>query len=63
MPPKFFVIEEQWSRDESSKYRFKSLYNNAVGVFRYNKIDAVEDGYEHTKIILFLHDKKVSDWK
>jgi hypothetical protein len=43
------------------KYRFRSLFNGTVGYWCYNQKLAIEQGEQHQKIILALHNKSLED--
>lgn len=51
----FFIIETLYTRHESTKYRFKSLYNSCVGTRCFHKKDAIEQGEAHAKLIILVH--------
>lgn len=41
--------------NDTTKYRFRSLYNGCVGNWCYSKKEADEEGRSHQKIIEKLH--------
>jgi hypothetical protein len=55
--PNFYVIESTKSTYESTKYRFRSLFNGMVGTWNYDKKEAREEGKDHEKIVRFLYGK------
>ena len=58
MRNKLYVIEVEVVWYDKPKYRYRSLYNGAVGSWNNDKNEAEMDGLKHQEIIYDLFGKK-----
>jgi hypothetical protein len=59
--PRFYSIESTKNTYESTKYRFRSLFNGMVGAWVYDKKEAIQDGKNHEQIVRFLYGKQIAE--
>lgn len=59
---KIYQIEVESNELYGHRYRFKSLYNDCVGIWRFKEEEAKKDGEDHQRIINATFNFNLINW-